>query len=105
MEINLDGGEKEILKAIGLGGGSNLTGKMLLERVTGMEQAEFISTLRGLLMMGYILADKQSFNNFDDVEHAEFHVNSGYARDLKEAMDPRLRREKQELRKRRTRRQ
>jgi hypothetical protein len=104
MEINLDGGEKEILKAIGLGG-SNISGKQLLEKVNGMEEAEFVSTLRGLLMMGYILADKQSFHNFDDVEHADFHVNSGYARDLKEAMDPRLRRERKEQKNRRVRRQ
>jgi hypothetical protein len=104
MDINLDGGEKEILKAIGVGG-SNISGKMLLERVTGMDEAEFVSTLRGLMMMGYVLADKQSFHTFDDVEHAEFHVNSGYARDLKEAIDPRLRREKAERKNRRVRRQ
>ena len=104
MDINLDGGEKEILKAIGIGG-SNIGGKQLLEKVTGLEEAEFVSTLRGLLMMGYVLADKQSFNNFDDVRHADFHVNSGYARDLKEAMDPRLRRERKEQKNRRIRRQ
>lgn len=104
MEINLDGGEKEILKAIGLGG-TNTTGIQLLERVPGMDEAEFVSTLRGLMTMGYILADKQSFHDFDDVEHAEFHVNSGYARDLKEAMDPRFRQERRERRNRRVRRQ
>lgn len=104
MEINLDGGEKEILKAIGVGG-SSISGKMLLERVTGMDEAEFVSTLRGLMMMGYVLADKQSFHDFDDVGHAEFHVNSGYARDLKEAIDPRLRREKADKKNRRMRRQ
>jgi len=104
MEINLDGGEKEILKGIGLGG-SNIAGKQLLDRVNGMEEAEFISTLRGLITMGFVLADKQSFHNFEDVEHAEFHVNSGYARDLKEALDPRLRRQRKEQRNRRVRRQ
>jgi hypothetical protein len=104
MEINLDGGEKVILKAIGLGG-SSVTGKQLVDRVTDMEEMEFVSTLRGLMTMGYVLADKQSFHNYDDVEHAEFHVNSGYARDLKEAMDPRLRRERKENRNRRVRRQ
>jgi len=104
MDINLDGGEKEILKAIGLGG-SNVSGKQLIERVNSMEEAEFVSILRGLLMMGYVVADKQSFHNFDDVEHADFHVNSGYARDLKEALDPRLRRERKDMRNRRVRRQ
>jgi surfactin synthase thioesterase subunit len=104
MEINLDGGEKDIIKAIGLSG-NNIPGKQVLERASGMDEAEFVATLRGLLMMGYVLADKQSFHNFDDVEHAEFHVNSGYARDLKEAIDPRLRRERKEKRNRRLRRQ
>jgi hypothetical protein len=104
MEINLDGGEKEILKAIGLGG-SNISGKLLLEKVSGLEEAEFVSTLRGLLMMGYVLADKISFHTFDDVEHADFHVNSGYSKDLKEAMDPRLRRERKMARNKRVRRQ
>jgi hypothetical protein len=70
-----------------------------------MAEAEFLSTLRGLLMMGYVLADKQSFHEFHDVEFAEFHVNSGYAKDLKEAMDPRLRRERKAQRLRRVRRQ
>jgi len=104
MEINLDGGEKDILKAIGLHGMS-ITGKQLLEKAGGMEEAEFISTLRGLMMMGYVLADKISFHDFDDVEHANFHVNSGYARDLKEALDPRLQRLRKEQRNRRIRRQ
>jgi len=104
MEINLDGGEKEILKAIGLSGMS-ITGKLLLEKAGGMEEAEFVSTLRGLMMMGYVLADKISFHNYDDVEHANFHVNSGYSKDLKEALDPRLRRQRKEQRNRRVRRQ
>jgi hypothetical protein len=104
MDINLDGGEKEILKAVGTSG-SPMSGKNLLARVTGMEEAEFISTMRGLLMMGYLLADKQSFHTFEDVELAEFRINSGYARDLKEALDPRLKRERKEQRGRRVRRQ
>jgi hypothetical protein len=104
MDINLDGGEKDILKAVGTSG-APLAGKSLLERATGMEEAEFVSTLRGLLNMGYLLADKQSFHNFEDVEHAEFRINTGYARDLKEALDPRLKRERKEQRGRRVRRQ
>jgi len=103
MDINLDGGEKDLIKAMGLGG-NNITGKQLIEKAGGMEEAEFVSTLRGLLTMGYVLADKISFHNFDDVEHANFHVNSGYAKDLKEALDPRLRRERLQRRNRRVRR-
>ena len=104
MDIKLDGGEKQMLKAIGSDGAS-LSGHELLETVTGMEEAEFISTLKGLLTMGYILADKQSFHELKDVEHAEFRWNAGYARDLKEALDPRLKRERKEQRNRRVRRE
>jgi hypothetical protein len=69
-----------------------------------MEEAEFVSVLKGLLMMGYILADKQSFHDLKDVEHAEFRVNAGYARDLKEALDPRLKQERKDQKNRRVRR-
>jgi hypothetical protein len=55
--------------------------------------------------MGYVLADKQSFHDFHDVEHSEFRVNAGYARDLKEALDPRLKRERKDQRNRRVRRE
>jgi len=103
MDIKLDGGEKQMLKAIGVGG-SAISGHQLLATATGMEEAEFISTLKGLLMMGYILADKQAFHDLKDVEHAEFRVNAGYARDLKEALDPRLKAERKEQKGRRVRR-
>jgi hypothetical protein len=92
MEINLDGGEKEIIKAIGVGG-SGISGRQLLERISEMEEAELISTIKGLLNVGYIMADKQSFHDIEDVERAEFNVNSGYSRDLKEALDPQLRKD------------
>ena len=104
MDIKLDGGEKQMLKAIGIGG-SALSGKQLLASVNGMEEAEFISVLKGLLMMGYILADKQSFHDLKDVGNSEFRVNAGYARDLKEALDPRLKAERKEQKKRRVRRE
>jgi hypothetical protein len=104
MDINLDGGEKEMIKAIGIGG-AGISGKQLVAQVSGMEQAEFLSTLRGLLDFGYVLADKQAFHDLNDVEHAEFRINGSYARDIKEALDPRLKRARQELRKRRARRE
>ncbi len=92
MDINLDGGEKAVLKAIGIGG-SGISGKTLLERVTGMEDAELIDTIRGLMTIGYLISDKQSIHEVADIEHAEFNINSGYSRELKEALDPGGRRE------------
>jgi hypothetical protein len=92
MEINLDGGEKEIVKAIGVGSGG-ISGRQLIERMSEIEEAELISALKGLLNFGYIVADKQSFHCMKDVEQAEFSINSGYSRELKEALDPRLRKD------------
>ncbi|SRR5581483_6243418 len=100
LEIHLDGGETQMIKAIGIGG-SNISGEALLERVNGMEEAEFLDTLKGLITMGYVMSDKQSMHNFEDVKRAEFHVNSGYAKALKEAVDPRFRPQKKSRRVRR----
>jgi hypothetical protein len=99
-EIQLDGGEVSMVKAIGVGGGT-MSGDELVERVVGMESAEFIDTLQGLIMMGYVNSDRQSFHSLDDVKSAHFHVNSGYAKALREAVDPRFKPEKKSRRVRR----
>jgi hypothetical protein len=99
-EIQLDGGEVSMVKAIGVGGGT-LSGDELVDRVVGMESAEFIDTLQGLIMMGYVVSDRQSFHSLDDVKSANFHVNSGYAKALREAVDPRFKPEKKSRRVRR----
>jgi len=99
-EIHLDGGEVQVLKAIGLSG-TNISGEQIIERVSGMEEAEFIDTLQGLMMMGYVLADKQAFHDYEDVKRADFHVNSGYSKALREAMEPSHRPQKRSRRVRR----
>ena len=103
MDIQLDGVEKQMIKAIGMSG-TGTSGEQLITLMPGMEDAEFVSTLKGLLNLGYVLADKQSFHDLKDVANAEFRVNAGYARDLKEALDPRLKAERKEQRNRRVRR-
>lgn len=100
LEIHLDGGEIQMIKGIGIGG-SSISGESLIERVSSVEEAEFLDTLKGLIMMGYVIADKQSLHNLDDVKRTEFHVNSGYSKALKEATDPRFRQEKKSRRVRR----
>ena len=85
--IHLDGAEVMVLKAIGLGG-TTISGDTLLERIHGLEQAEIMDTLRGMITLGYLMSDKRSLYDLKDVSIANFHVNSGYARDLKEALDP-----------------
>jgi hypothetical protein len=87
MDINLDGGEISILKALGLGG-SEVEGEILIERLPQLEPAELLDSLKCLLMLGYVSADKSSFGSLEDMKKINFRVNSGYAKDLREALDP-----------------
>ena len=97
-DIKLNGGEITMIKGIGLSGGG-INGRMLFDR-SGMEVAEFLDTLSGLLDMEYMLANKVNVQYMEDVERAGFRVNPSYARDLKSAMRPQ-RKEKEERRRRR----
>ena len=85
--LNLDGGEISIIKALGLSG-SEITGEQLASRVSDMGVAELINSLNGLIMMGYVISDTSAIRKEADFQRARFQVNSGYARELKDAMDP-----------------
>lgn len=87
-EIQLDGSEISVIKAIGLTGGG-VDGKVLLDRLPEYVVAELVDTLHGLIAMGYVESDKSSYHRSEDFEKTTFHVNSGYAHDLKEALNPR----------------
>ena len=87
MDINLDGGEITIIKALGTGG-SDVDGETLLARVAPLEAAEVIDALQGLVMMGYVSADNSTFHALEEMKKMNFRVNSGYSKDLKEALDP-----------------
>ena len=87
MDINLDGGEITVIKALGIGGGE-VDGEALLARLVPMEAAEIIDTLQGLVMLGYVSADNSSFHALEEMKKMKFRVNSGYSKDLKEALDP-----------------
>ena len=76
-------------------------GKFLLDRIEEVEAGEFIDTLDGLLAMGYLLATKVNIKTLEDVERTSFRVNPSYAHDLKDALDPNLRREAEKQRRRR----
>jgi hypothetical protein len=86
-EINLDGGEITVIKALGTGGGET-SGEELLGKTPSMDAQELIEVLKGLMMMGYIDGDKRSFHNAEELKTTHFHVNTGYSRDLREALDP-----------------
>ncbi len=93
-EINLDGGEVSVIKALGVGSGE-MSGEDLLARLGGeLVPAELNDTLKGMMMMGYIDADKSSFHDLEDLKAMYFRVNSGYTKALREALDPRPQKQK-----------
>ncbi len=99
-DINLSGGEISLLKAIGLSG-SSMSGRLLLEKMGELEPAEFLDELDGLITLGYVLADKVNVRTMEDVERSLFRVNSSYARDLRDAIQPGRRRDHEQRRRRR----
>ena len=99
-EIKLDGGEITILKTLGLSG-TQMYGKLLLDRMDEMETAEFIDTLNGLISLGYVLSNRVNVRVLEDVERSFFRVNAAYARDLRDAISPGRRREQDRVRRRR----
>ena len=86
-EIQLDGAEISIVKAIGIGGGE-IDGDTLISRCEDLDVAELIDALRGLMMQGFVEADSSAFYNAKEMADVNFRVNSGYAKDLKDAVDP-----------------
>jgi surfactin synthase thioesterase subunit len=99
-DLNLDGGEVAVLKAIGFSG-TPLPGEQLIEKVKDFAEAELLDTLQGLIMLGYVLCDKQSLHNMEDVTRSDFRINSGYLRDIRETLDPRRKEQKPSRRVRR----
>jgi hypothetical protein len=87
-EVNLDGTETSIIKAIGIGGGE-ISGATLMERCPELAEAELIDTLKGLMSLGYVDADRNSFYKKEELESNVFRVNSGYSKELKDALNPR----------------
>jgi len=99
-EINLSGGEITLLKTMGLSG-TPVYGRLLVEHVGEMAEAEFLDELDGLISLGYVLSDKVNVRTMEDVERAVFRVNASYARDLKDAITPGRRRDREQQRRRR----
>jgi hypothetical protein len=88
QDINLDGHEVTVIKALGLTGGE-ISGQELMKRMPDMNAYDLIDVVKGLIMQGYVESDKSGFYNEEELMDVNFNVNSGYMRDLREAMDPR----------------
>jgi hypothetical protein len=87
LDIFLDGGETAVIKAIGIGGGA-MTGEHILDRAKGMDLYEAMDVCKGLIDLGYLICDRDTFSSTDDFRNAEFRVNSGYTKALRKAIDP-----------------
>jgi hypothetical protein len=97
-EIKLDGGEITILKTLG---STEMNGKQLVEHLGGMESAEYVDSLSGLMSLGYVLSSKVNVRSKEDIEHASFRVNPAYAHELRDSLNPGRRREQEQTRRRR----
>lgn len=86
-DLNLDGGEIALLKAIGLSG-TEMSGEDLMKRCPDQTAAELIDTLKGLMMQGFVECDGGSMHDPEAFKRYNFSVNSGYAKDLREALSP-----------------
>jgi len=87
-EINLDGGEVSVIKALGMSS-SEMSGEDLIARVSSdLVAAEVIDTIKGLMDMGYVDADKSGFYNVEELKDVNFRINSGWSKDLRDALHP-----------------
>jgi hypothetical protein len=86
-EIQLDGAEVTLLKALGFGG-ADLAGETLLQRAGNLEFAELADAMEGLVNAGYVISDRDGFKTAAEFERTLFRINSGYSRELKSALDP-----------------
>lgn len=99
-DIKLSGGEISMLKALGLSG-APLHGELFISRLKELEPAEFLDTLSGLVMMGYVLSSKVNIAKIEEVAYSTFRVNPSYGRDLRDALRPSGRRTEERERRRR----
>src|SRR5688572_9733143 len=86
-EIQLDGLEVTLIKCLGIGNG-DMEGSVMLERLQDLEFPEVADALRSLMSLGYVDGDSDCFHNREDFEKLHFRVNPGYAKDLRDALDP-----------------
>jgi hypothetical protein len=99
--MNLDGTDITVLKAIGLSGGDS-SGEDILSRASGLDEAEVLDAIQGLLALGYVLGDVGgAIRSVDELKRGKFSVNSGYVKEIREAVDPRAARDKKPQRRQR----
>ena len=76
-----------MIKALGLSG-SQISGKNLMSRLGAMEGAEIVDCLSGLVQMDYVNCDVERLRSVEDLQEANFSVNTAMLRDLRDALAP-----------------
>ena len=85
-KINLDGGEISIIRALGFSG-TQMLGCDLKGRVARMSDADLADCLMMMIALGY-LTSTPDLDAGGEIDKVAFAVNSGYAKMLREAIDP-----------------
>lgn len=85
-KINLDGGEISIIRALGCAG-TPMLGRDLKGRTERMSEDDLAEMLKTMIALGYISATPD-LDDAEDLDKVAFAVNSGYAKALKETLEP-----------------
>ena len=93
-EITLTGGEITLLKQIGMSGGS-VFGKILVSRIEKEDAGEFLDTLKGLMDQGFVVSNRVNLRQIEEVQRAFFRVNPAHVVELRDAVHPARRRERE----------
>jgi hypothetical protein len=86
-DIKLSGGEISVLKAIGMSG-TQVFGKLLLDKIPDAEHVEFLETLTDLIAQGYVISNRVNIRKLEEVETSFFRVSPAHAKDLRGAVNP-----------------
>ena len=59
-----------------------------MDRLGGMEPVEIVDAIEGLMALDYVFCDLDALKGPDDLQRANFSVNTAMLRDLREALAP-----------------
>ncbi|MGF1657564.1 MAG: hypothetical protein ACFCU3_11385 [Verrucomicrobiales bacterium] len=99
-DIKLSGSEISLLRAIGLVG-TTVSGDELIKKISGFTEVDFLDTLQGLVITGFVNADRDNLHDMEDVKHSSFSVNTAYSRDLRDMISGRTKERPSRRRRRR----
>lgn len=85
-DLTLSGGDISLIKCFGTGT-AGVKGADLA-KACGMVEAEFVDTLKGLIMLGLVSSSKPQFNSASEIASVAFQLNSGRLKEIRTAIRP-----------------